>query len=220
MPKVKTKITKTKKTVKKENKSFFQKFDLKESYVSLFLGALVVFAFFIGILTMVSLKSIKPDANKQTSSTHTVLSVPPVLENNSKLIGKKYTVKSGEDLWSISESIYKSGYNWVDIAKANNITNPGLIYTGQELIIPDVAPIIVENETQTAEEKRIQQIGMAQSQGAIFADKYTVQKGDNLWEIAVRSYGDGYRWVDIAKASKLENPSLIFVGNVLKIPRK
>lgn len=220
MPKVKTKITKTKKAVKKENKSFFQKFDLKESYVSLFLGALVVFAFFIGILTMVGLKSIKPDVSKQTSSTHTVLSVPPVLENNSKLIGKKYTVKPGEDLWGISESIYKSGYNWVDIAKANNISNPELIYAGQELIIPDVEPIIVESETQTAEEKRVQQIGMAQSQGAIFADKYTVQKGDNLWEIAVRSYGDGYRWVDIAKASKLENPSLIFAGNVLKIPRK
>ncbi|PIZ97158.1 MAG: lectin, partial [Candidatus Levybacteria bacterium CG_4_10_14_0_2_um_filter_35_8] len=37
--------------------------------------------------------------------------------------------------------------------------------------------------------------------------------------IAVRAYGDGYRWVDIARANGLENPDLIFSGNVLKIPR-
>jgi nucleoid-associated protein YgaU len=44
-------------------------------------------------------------------------------------------------------------------------------------------------------------------------------KGDSLWKIAVRAYGDGYKWVSIAKANKLVNPNLIHSGNVLTLPR-
>jgi len=47
---------------------------------------------------------------------------------------------------------------------------------------------------------------------------YTVVHGDNLWDIAVAQYGDGYRWVDIASANNLANPSIIHSGNVLVIP--
>lgn len=48
---------------------------------------------------------------------------------------------------------------------------------------------------------------------------YTVVHGDNLWDIAVKEYGDGYKWTDIAKANKLVNPSIIHAGNHLSIPR-
>lgn len=48
---------------------------------------------------------------------------------------------------------------------------------------------------------------------------YTVVHGDNLWDIAVKEYGDGYKWTDIAKANKLTNPSIIHAGNHLTIPR-
>lgn len=50
--------------------------------------------------------------------------------------------------------------------------------------------------------------------------RYTIQLGDNLWDIAVKEYGDGFNYVDIVNANHLENPSLIFSGNVLIIPRK
>ena len=53
----------------------------------------------------------------------------------------------------------------------------------------------------------------------IDGDTYTVIRGDNLWNIAVRAYGDGFKWVDIAKANDLANPSIIHRGNVLVIPR-
>jgi len=46
-----------------------------------------------------------------------------------------------------------------------------------------------------------------------------VVKGDNLWQIALRAYGDGYQWVKIARENKLANPDLIHSGNILKIPR-
>lgn len=115
-----------------------------------------------------------------------------------------YTVKKGQSLWAIAEEVYGSGFNWTDIAKANNINNPNLIEEGQELKLPQV-----EKSTAT----------VTKPAEKIEKDTYTVVRGDSLWKIAVRAYGDGYRWVDIAKANKLTNPNLIHSGNVLVIPR-
>ena len=56
-------------------------------------------------------------------------------------------------------------------------------------------------------------------QDKITANTYTVVRGDNLWNIAVRAYGDGFKWTEIAKANNLANPSLIHSGNVFKLPR-
>ncbi len=49
-----------------------------------------------------------------------------------------YIVKAGDSLWHISEEIYESGYNWVDIASINKLPNPDLIDIGQRLVIPVV----------------------------------------------------------------------------------
>ncbi len=54
---------------------------------------------------------------------------------------------------------------------------------------------------------------------AISGDRYTVVKGDNLWDISVRAYGNGFRWTEIAKANNLVNPRVIHSGNVLILPR-
>lgn len=40
----------------------------------------------------------------------------------------------------------------------------------------------------------------------ITAAKYIVKPGDSLWSIAIRAYGNGDRWVDIAQANHLTNP--------------
>ena len=117
----------------------------------------------------------------------------------------KYLVQEGDTLWKISEKFYGYGYNWVDIAKANKIQNPNQIEKGEELEIPDVPvrkPVAQKSNIKTIE-----------------GDTYQVVKGDTLWEISVRAYQDGFRWVEIAKANKLANPNLIHPGNVLIIPR-
>jgi nucleoid-associated protein YgaU len=51
------------------------------------------------------------------------------------------------------------------------------------------------------------------------ATSYTVAKGDSLWKIAVAQYGNGYKWVEIARTNKLVNPNVIHAGNVLTLPR-
>ena len=54
---------------------------------------------------------------------------------------------------------------------------------------------------------------------AISGATYSVQKDDNLWNIAIRAYGDGYRWPEIAKENDLVNPGIIHSGNILTLPR-
>lgn len=107
-----------------------------------------------------------------------------------------HTVVAGETLWSIAENYFSDGFSYKEIAQANNLQDPSLIEAGQKLTIPGI-----------------------KTQNAITKNNYTVVSGDSLWQVAVRAYGDGYRWIDIAKANNLVNPSLIHAGNVLVIPR-
>ena len=50
---------------------------------------------------------------------------------------------------------------------------------------------------------------------------YTVQKGDSLSKIAKREYGDAQQWRRIYNANResIENPDLIYPGQVLRIPQ-
>jgi nucleoid-associated protein YgaU len=173
-----------------------------ESYASLFLGVAVVVVVFALIFSFFQSRNI---LNKgQTQSTSTV-SKEEVVD----LTGPRtYTVKAGDDLWSIAEKYYGSGYNWVDLVNANKLENPSVLYVGTKLIVPNVTPKVVTVQNNPVE-----------NPNPITGNSYTVVKGDYLWSIAVRAYGDGYKWTEIAIANNLTNPSLIFSGNVLRLPR-
>lgn len=47
---------------------------------------------------------------------------------------------------------------------------------------------------------------------------YTVRKGDTLWSIATRVYGDGQKWVDIAQANPTLDPQKMAVGQQIVLP--
>ncbi|OGH38291.1 MAG: hypothetical protein A3B44_01425 [Candidatus Levybacteria bacterium RIFCSPLOWO2_01_FULL_38_21] len=195
-----------KKTKEGSKNNFFFKIKWSESYVSLLLGLVVIVA--VAALGIIFVKS---QRTTETSSTQLNPSIQIQEEKNANKDSnqKTYTIKQGDNLWTISENFYKSGYNWVDIAKVNNLENPGMIFARNKLVIPKVEPKII---TVITSEK--QEIGKS-----IAGNFYTIEKGDNLWDIAVRAYGDGFSWTRIAKANSLDNPDLIFSGNVLKIPR-
>lgn len=74
-------------------------------------------------------------------------------------------------------------------------------------VIEDTASVVNQRDTSNSP---------APKQGTT----YTVQKGDCLWNIAKRVYGDGSRYVAIYEANKdkIKNPNLIYVGQVLTIP--
>lgn len=47
---------------------------------------------------------------------------------------------------------------------------------------------------------------------------YRVNKGDSLWMIAKRLYGDGTAWTLLAKANDLRDPSKLSIGQELSLP--
>lgn len=52
------------------------------------------------------------------------------------------------------------------------------------------------------------------------AKTYTVKKGDSLWAIAKKYTGNGAKYMELynANKSKVKNPNLIYVGQVLTLP--
>lgn len=46
---------------------------------------------------------------------------------------------------------------------------------------------------------------------------YKVKKGDNLWDISVKIYGNGYKWVGLAKRNNLVNANFLAVGQELNL---
>jgi len=181
-----------------------------ESYTSLILGIVVVVI--AAILIVSFAKNIKSGNN--TVSQQTLSQKTEVTKENTNTL-KIYTVAAGDDLWNISEKVYKSGFYWIDIARTNNLSDPGIIHSGNVLKLPEVKPLIASTEV-TNKEVPSEVVSQPNS---ISESTYTIQKGDYLWEIAVRAYGDGFKWTEIAKANNLTDPNLIFSENVLKIPR-
>lgn len=80
--------------------------------------------------------------------------------------------------------------------------------------------IIVDNETNTASATVEKQRETENSPEPKKETTYTVQKGDCLWNIAKKFYGNGSNWTAIYEANKdkIQKPNLIYAGQVLTIP--
>lgn len=185
-------------------KDILKKIKLNEDNISMVLGVLVIVV--TGILVVNYFKNLNTSNLFKTGGSAANTS-------NTEVTGK-HTVAKGESLWKIAESYYGDGYKWTEIAKANDLKNPSSIEIGQELTLPDLGTqASVKPEVKTTETKD------TQVPGSITGATYEVVKGDNLWTIAVRAYGDGYQWVKIAHENKLVNPNVIHPGNLLALPR-
>lgn len=103
--------------------------------------------------------------------------------------GTTYTVQTGDSLWGIAQKFYGNGNRYSEIASANDIANPDLIYAGEVLKIP--------GNTNTV--------------------TYTVKAGDNLSTIAAR-YGMNWKTLYEMNRSVIgSNPNLIHPGQILQI---
>lgn len=164
-----------------------------------------------------------------------------------------YLVKPGDNLWEIAQKELGNGFRWVEIAELNNIPldNPAVepdavlklpsplekeLAPGQPTQAPRITPAAEETApnqggvggvSQEAGDLNGEGIMITQTPETAIGDQtYTVERGDTLWEIAVKFYGDGARWHTIYDANPLSMYTaqdghtfpLIHAGNVLVIP--
>lgn len=216
-------------------KKLLKYFKKNESNVSMVLGVVVILI--VGFFIVKNYNSTEEGGE----------TIPPIGTEQVTPEEGTYTVQQGDDLWKIAEDKLGTGYDWKRIADLNNIEAPYNISAGQELKIPakisevpteamameQTSPTEAPTETilptQTPAEQMQaevtpttapEQVMQTQTSiSTISGDSYTVVHGDNLWNIAVRAYGDGFKWTEIAKANNLSNPSIIHAGNHFVIPR-
>jgi len=181
-------------------KALQKSFNSQESFVSMALGLAVVLAVGVLIFNYINRGKGATTQNQEEQKASEKTTLPT-----------EHTVSKGETLWSIAETYYKSGYNWVDLQQANNLSQADKIEVGQTLTIPDVAPITVAQKGQIT-------AASSTESGKTEKKTYTVVKGDSLWSIAVKELGNGYEWTKITKMNNLKNPGLIHSGNVLTLP--
>lgn len=201
-------------------KQLLKTIKLNESMLSMFFG--VVTVLLIGILIFRMYRTNVPatitEQADQTVMSEKVGNVEvEKMEDGTKVpkeLAEKITVEKGEHLWMLAEKHYGSGYNYVDIAKANNLDTSKPLAVGQELVLPKVAVIELATETVAATPTPEVMVD-----NKIEGDSYKVVKGDYLWDIAVRAYGDGYKWTQIAKDNSITHPDYIEVGLELKLTR-
>ena len=151
--------------------------------------------------------------NKDSLSIGQIVKIPQ--DNLSAADYALHIVKKGETLWTIARQ-----YNLTmdSILTTNNITNPELIYIGQQIKIPSY-----KNVTATPEKNVTNKlvINGNNSNNNINPPKnaepiiYTVKAGDNLWNIS-RRYGVSVE--AIISVNNLKEKDLLSLGQKLEIP--
>lgn len=212
-----------------------------QSRLSMILGGLILLVIALLVFNYFNKKN-QPDLGpaQQTEQSDTTKDVSPT-----QLPGK-YTVKEGDTLFIIAEKYYQDGFKYLEIAKANNLSDVNSIEEGQVLQIPKLAEgLAASAESPSPSETPTEspfvspspsitplpsvtlspQVNTPQALDSsdwgpkITGNTYTVQEGDWLSTIAGRSYGDIFAYQKLAEANHIQNPDYITPGMVLTIPR-
>ncbi len=134
------------------------------------------------------------------------LEMPLIAPTPIALPVEHYTVTSGQSLAQIAEN---HGMSLDQIAKLNHITNPDLIYAGQDLVVSGSEEGSTTVNTQPAA------LPTSSLPGASNAVTHIVQPGETLASIAQRY---GISWLQIAQANNIYDADHVEVGQELTIP--
>lgn len=142
---------------------------------------------------------------------------------------KSYTIKKGDTLEVIAKRELGSKSKVSEILKANEGLNPRKLVPGKTILIPrdsagTASPMGGSTETEKHSEAKplsstFEPTPSSGSQSGA-SDSYVVVKGDTLWKVAKKTYGDGNKWKKIfdANRNQLPNADALRPGMKLKIP--
>lgn len=204
---------------KKTQEGYLEKIETEiqsnQSKVSMVLGALIILV--VGIL-------IFNYFNKRQADLGPAQQIEVEQDVSPDKLPGKYTVKEDDTLFTIAEKYYADGYQYPEIAKANNLTNPDQIEVGQVLQIPKLELQAQASPSPSPSPKQEEALGTGGDDSTIWGPRitgntYTVVEDDWLSKIAGRAYGDIFAYDRIAKANNIPNPDLIEPGMNLTIPR-
>lgn len=138
-------------------------------------------------------------SNPSTSTNSSEFSAGSSLDESSSI---RYLVAPGDSLYEIANRIYGNNREWMNIAQANSLSAPFLIYPGDELEIPAFGAAAQ----------------FAQAYQDVPETVVTVQAGDSLYSIAKKVLGNGSAWKYIWKSNQdtVPNPNLLSPGQVLR----
>lgn len=96
---------------------------------------------------------------------------------------------------------------------------------GDKVVIKGTAASQAEREKAILAVGNIEGVAQVEDQIEVSAPEpestfHTVEKGDSLWKIAEKAYGDGSKYMAIFDANKpmLSDPDKIYPGQMLRIP--
>ncbi|OGD81396.1 hypothetical protein A2572_01185 [Candidatus Collierbacteria bacterium RIFOXYD1_FULL_40_9] len=211
----------------KNLKNILKTFKMNEDKFSTLLGIVVVFL--MGVMIVNYFKSAKLNIWKGgllDNGATTTMSEEKNDSSDNEV--DTYKVVKGDDLWHIAEKHYESGYNYVDIIRENKLPANGKIEPGMELKLPRVEAKKITIKMNKTEKNAGEKVVVAvtptptKTAGTIDLDTYITQKGDSLWTISVRAYGDGFKWTKIYWENKEvigKNPNILYTGVKLSLPK-
>jgi LysM repeat protein len=163
------------------------------------------------LLLLLSLTMTQLVAQESTDEPEATETASP--EATEPVDGAIYIVKVGDTLFRIA---LRFNMTTQELAEANGITNPNLIYVGQRLVIPgvDELPEATETPTSPAPTTPAPETTATVTPPAA-GGTYVVRTGDTLFRIAVANNTT----VDILLSlNNITNANQIFVGQTLILP--
>jgi len=118
----------------------------------------------------------------------------------------QHTVQPGESITAIAQQY---GVTVEQLLQANDISNPNLIYRGQELTVWTTESVSAPGEAIAVDEPDV--VAIPEDELAV----YVVRRGEHLSEISQRF---GLDWRTVAQINGIVNPDRVYAGQELKIP--
>lgn len=136
-------------------------------------------------------------------------------------IGKKLFNKEEEASQAITEHLNADnpGVENVQVTVENGVANlTGIAATAAAV----EKAVLMAGNIEGISEVKIDGVQIANGEALAGDDEfYVIQKGDTLWEIATKAYGNGAKYKAIVEANKevIKDENKIFPGQKIRIPK-